>query len=213
MGHIAEREHADRLAVLDARFPGDEPRRHGAAVDSGAVAGLAGGQPVMPSVILRRVAPPTSSPTAVRYSSGVVQLSGSMLLGSPAMTHPPSGRVEEVQGPVDDQELRPGPPVPPLAVAREVGGGGELRAHRVGGCLDRLREAGLARGLALRRAWRLSEVFMILLRNLCVVGATSWPRLDWGARRRGHVRGLASGLFSGIAGEQVPEGVNVCEAG
>ena len=44
----------------------------------------------MPFVILRRVAPPTSSRRATRYSSGVVPLSGSMFFGLPMATHLPS---------------------------------------------------------------------------------------------------------------------------
>ncbi len=44
----------------------------------------------MPFVIRRRVAPPTSSRTAARYSSGVVPLSGSMLSGGPSSAQPPS---------------------------------------------------------------------------------------------------------------------------
>ena len=42
VGHVAEREHSERLAFLEARLPGDQAGRHGAAVDGGAVIEPAG---------------------------------------------------------------------------------------------------------------------------------------------------------------------------
>ena len=80
VGDVAEREHPDRPAFLEARLPGDQAGRDRAAEDRGAVAsresaGRSGRRDP------RRVTPPTSSRTATRYSSRRRAAAGSMLAG------------------------------------------------------------------------------------------------------------------------------------
>ena len=82
VGNVPPRQHADVLSFLEAGLPGDRPGRHGASVDARAVGEPSGRRPAMARVNRRRVAPPTSSRTAARYSAGVVPLSGSIELAA-----------------------------------------------------------------------------------------------------------------------------------